>query len=980
MKTKHFTFWILLVGILVASIPVQAQTFTSTLNGTVTDSQGAALPGATIHVNGATADRSVTTDSQGFYRVVELPPGVYTISVSHDGFATKVFEKIELVLDRTAQLDIQLTVAPRAESVTVTTAVPLLDTTESAVKEVIDSRTIDSIPLNGRNYLDLILLTPGVAVNTQARSDLSNRDTNGAIMGERAGNTSFLIDGFDNNDDFHGGVFQAFTQDAIQEFEVIDSGFKAEFGNGSAGIVNVVSKSGSNVIHGDAFLFARNDALDSSDVPNTPAPALQRYDYGGTIGAPIRRNKAWIFGSVELVQQKAGALFPPNVPAELLAGEDFSVVPETHDARTFGKYTQQLTEHNEMRVAFSWTRANLKHQLSDPLGLPSTGTNSLTNTWLGTFALTSIFNPHLVLESSFGVRAQNFGQNQGLTLGTGYNILFLDDGSSFDFGPIPGSIQTLKQKYFTQREVLSFLPSEHHAAKFGYEYVRTMADGINGQDLQNVIVTIHPFFDEFGLDSFQIPQGVAFLNPGDNISRLRNNGLSFFAQDDWKIIPSLTLSGGLRYDYDTRFDARRNLAPRLGLAWSPDNKTVVRASWGLFFDRYRLGIAQAVPQLGGFNGTTVVELDYPRLANDSLIPFGGSIGAFAAMLGDPNFLNTQFSIPPGTLVTAGNIQSLTGMDTRGIRGVRECVSQYVWRAVYTRRLLSSNGLPAKRHHREFRGFDPRLESLPHALQQHVYGWRAAGTDVLASQSAPPTCVAASATFSACASPILILLLLRPARPSPPTADRSNGRTVRGTTGSTTALVLTLNTRFSNTFSSRRTTPSRKHRRSLNSNLGLGTWDTGWWLSSDQQQRLEFDRGNSDLFIPHVFVASGVYELPFGFHVSGVLRATSGVYFSAAGTPTDYDGDGISSLRPPDTKRNQFRGPASVNLDMRVEKSLRFGERYSLSPLVEFFNIANRANPELVNNSFVAGAPGPNFGKVLVPLLGREIQMGLRFTF
>ncbi|MGC2477236.1 MAG: TonB-dependent receptor, partial [Candidatus Sulfotelmatobacter sp.] len=582
------------------------------------------------------------------------------MSVSHAGFATKVLEGISLVLDRTAQLDIRLEITPRTETVTVTTAAPLLDTTESAVKEVIDSRTIDSIPLNGRNYLDLILLTPGVAVNTQARADLTNRDTNGAIMGERAGNTSYLIDGLENNDDFHGGVFQAFTQDAIQEFEVIDTGFKAEFGNGSAGIVNVVSKSGSNTIHGDAFLFVRNDALDSSDVPGTPPPALQRYDYGGTMGGPLRKDKSWIFGSVELVQQKAGSLFPPNIPDELSAGEDFSQVPETHDVRTFGKYTQQLTEHNEMRVAFSWTRANLQHQLNDPLALPSAGTNSLTNTWLGSFALSSILSPRMVLESTFGVRAQNFGQNQGLTLGTSYNIVFLDDGSSFDFGPEPGSIQSLNQKYFTQREVLSFLPSEHHSAKFGYEYVRTQADGINGQDLQNVIVTIHPFFDEFGLNSFQIPQGIAFLNPGDNISRLRNNGLSFFAQDDWRIIPSLTLSGGLRYDYDTRFDAKRNLAPRLGLAWSPDKKTVIRASWGLFFDRYRLGIAQSVPQLGGYNGTTVVELDYPRLANDSLIPFGGSIGAFAAMLGDPNFLNTQFGIPPGTLVTAGNIQSLTG--------------------------------------------------------------------------------------------------------------------------------------------------------------------------------------------------------------------------------------------------------------------------------------------------------------------------------
>ena len=980
MKMRLFVLSFLLIGVSTTSVSTRAQTFTSILQGTVTDAQGAVLPGATIHVKGATADRTVNTDAQGFYRVVELPPGTYTITVSHTGFATKVLEGVALVLDRTAELDVRIEISPRTESVTVTTAAPLLDTTESSVKEVIDSRTIDSIPLNGRNYLDLILLTPGVAVNTNARADLSSLDTNGAIMGERAGNTSFLIDGLENNDDFRGGVFQAFTQDAIQEFEVIDTGFKAEFGNGSAGIVNVVSKSGSNTVHGDAFLFVRNDALDSSDVPNTPPPALQRYDYGGTIGGPVRRDKAWLFGSIELVQQKAGAIFPPNIPAALSAGEDFSQVPETHDARAFGKYTQQLTQHNEMRVAFSWTRANLQHQLNDPLGLPSTGTNSLTNTWLGSFALTSILSPHTVLESTFGVRAQNFGQNQGLSLGTSYNIVFLDDGSSFDFGPEPGSIQSLNQKYFTGREVLSFLPSEHHAAKFGFEYVRTMADGVNGQDLQDVIVTVHPFFDLYGVNSFQIPQGVAFLNPGDNISRMRNNGFSFFAQDDWRIIPSLTLSGGLRYDYDTRFDARRNVAPRLGLAWSPDKKTVFRASWGLFFDRYRLGIAQAVPQLGGFNGTTVVELDYPRLANDALIPFPGSIAAFAAMLGDPNFLNTQFSIPPGSLVTSGNIQSLTGMAPAGFVtavnaylgtfGVPFTPVDFSPSTGFLRNDITGNFEDEIRVSSPFRtpynntftvGVERQLTSTLSVGATYV---RRSIRDILGVRitNLSPASAAAGTPITTDGGPIQ--------RAYGPWYD-----------GKYNGLVLTLNTRFSHHFQFQANyTFAASTDDLLNSNLGLGVGAQGGGAVPTNNNDIEFDRGNSDLFIPHVFVASGVYQFPLGFQLSGVFRATSGVYFSAVGSPIDYDGDGISSTRPPGTTRNQFRGPASVNFDMRIEKHFQFGDRFSLSPLVEFFNIANRANPKLVNAFWTNGAPGPDFGQILVPLPGREIQMGLRFNF
>jgi outer membrane receptor protein involved in Fe transport len=214
----------------------------------------------------------------------------------------------------------------------------------------------------------------------------------------------------------------------------------------------------------------------------------------------------------------------------------------------------------------SWTRTRLSNEISDPIGLPSASNNSLTNTWLGSVSLTTILNPRLILDSSFSVRAQNFGQNHNLALGQSYSIFFLDDGSAFDFGPPTGSVQTLDQRYYTAHEVLSFFVGSRHSAKAGFEYTRTGADRVNSQGLQDVIVTIHPFFDLFGVNSFQIPQGFAFLNPGDNLTRLRNNGISLFLQDDWRVYPKLTLSGGIRYDFDSKFDATRNVAPRLGLA------------------------------------------------------------------------------------------------------------------------------------------------------------------------------------------------------------------------------------------------------------------------------------------------------------------------------------------------------------------------------------------------------------------------------
>jgi hypothetical protein len=173
---------------------------------------------------------------------------------------------------------------------------------------------------------------------------------------------------------------------------------------------------------------------------------------------------------------------------------------------------------------------------------------------------------------------------------------------------------------------------------------------------------------------------------------------------------------------------------------------------------------------------------------------------------------------------------------------------------------------------------------------------------------------------------------------------------------------------------------------LNSNLALGLATQGGGSVPTDNLDLEFDRGPSDLLVPHTFVASGVAHLPLDFLVSGVFRTTSGVFFSASGGVTDYDGDGISSRRPPGTTRNQFNGPGSANLDLRVEKRFSFGGRYAASALIEFFNLTNARNPRLIDATYASPspgapvAPGPNFGEVLVPLPGREAQIGFRLEF
>ena len=167
---------------------------------------------------------------------------------------------------------------------------------------------------------------------------------------------------------------------------------------------------------------------------------------------------------------------------------------------------------------------------------------------------------------------------------------------------------------------------------------------------------------------------------------------------------------------------------------------------------------------------------------------------------------------------------------------------------------------------------------------------------------------------------------------------------------------------------------------LNPNLALGIASQGAGSVPTDSLDLDFDRGPSDLSVRHSFVASGHVGLPWEVMVSAVAQATSGVYFSAAGLPIDYDGDGVASFRPPGTGRNEFRGPKTFNLDLRVEKTVPIGPTDRLGLLAEFFNLTNAANPSLINNGFVGGSPAPDFGTTRVPLPGREMQIGIRYRF
>jgi hypothetical protein len=238
-----------------------AQTTTSTIEGTVTDPNGAVIAGATVKASGTTlaTERSTTTDSDGHYRLTALPAGTYTLTIVQQGFATGTYQ-VELTLNRTAIFDAQLKVgADVGAQVTVTSELPLIEPNASSTGSTITPQVIQTYPVNGRQYLDLLQLVPGVAINRQATP---NSDNSTPVLGERAGNNNFFIDGQPNKDTVNGGAAAQFNQETIAEFQVLTSAYKAEFGQASGAIVNVITKSGGNKFHGVGSFFHRNDAFD----------------------------------------------------------------------------------------------------------------------------------------------------------------------------------------------------------------------------------------------------------------------------------------------------------------------------------------------------------------------------------------------------------------------------------------------------------------------------------------------------------------------------------------------------------------------------------------------------------------------------------------------------------------------------------------------------------------------------------------------
>ena len=702
-----------LSGVFVANTPAQT---TSTIEGTVRDANRAVIAGATIKVTGnaLSTERTATSDSSGAFRIPALPAGTYTIAASRSGFATRVFDNVELTLNRVLNLDVQLDVGAVEERVGITAAEQLLEPAASSTGSTVTPRQIVDLPVNGRDYLDLLQLVPGVAINRQADP---GSDTATPVLGERGGNNNFLIDGHPNKNTVEGGPAAQFNQETIAEFQVLTTGYKAEFGQASGAIVNVITKSGGNGFHGVGSLFHRNEAFDSSnslDPTRTEAPTLRRFDYSLAFGGPVIKDKVFFFGSSERITEKRilDFKFPDTGNAQvnqLLRDQEtrFDNPSRRFETRNFLKFDEQLGRHH-LTQEVNYTNRVIREFLpfSESESLPSARNDSGARHLLLGFGDTILMgeqNNPLVLTLRFAYRgepsdtrpshpdagaATTFNPFSSFSTGT-----FFGDFPQIGFGN-PFTPSNLDQKYTAVSAHAAKLISNHNF-KFGWNFLRTKVDGVESQILTNQLFATVSDFATFGPVNagFFTVTTVGGLTPEANEIHLLNNYNGLFVQDDFKVRNNLTLNLGVRWDYDSEFVTKRNLSPRLGVAWAMTPKTVVRGHFGVFYDQFRLGLARDVPPFGGADRRAVQPFSYPRgffgvptlvvaLVNASLFPPNGlcvspnmtdaqiaASGAgcpFGGPLVGKDRLNKVVApghalIPADAVINITNVQTLSGL-------------------------------------------------------------------------------------------------------------------------------------------------------------------------------------------------------------------------------------------------------------------------------------------------------------------------------
>jgi len=669
----------LIAAIILLATPARAQS-TGTIQGTVLDTQNAAVPGTTVVVrNSATGlSRTVVTDASGNYVAASLPPGPYEVEVSLQGFQTQT-RQVTLQVSQTLQLNVQLGVAAVAEQVSVTAEAPVIDTATVSVGTVINQRTVQEIPLNGRHFVDLGLLIPGSVTPPQNGFLTAPLRGQGSFAFNTAGNredtVNFMINGINLNDMVQNQITFQPSINTVQEFKVDNSTFGAEYGRNSGAIVNIATRSGTNNFSGEAFEFYRNDRFDSRNAFNVPPArksSFNRNQFGAALGGPVARNRTFFFLTYEGLRQRQGIDINSGVLslAERAAVTDpisrqlLAFIPEpnfagpNNSARFLGSATAPVNidqwtgdiSHNagsnDMLHGYYAFQRDLRGEPTLQLNtIPGFGDTRHSHRQIGTANETHVFSQRIVNEARFGFNRINItfepnmkanpadlGMRIGVTTPIGLPQITIN-GPALNFGGPQNFPQGRTDTTFVVSDTAT-LSASRHTLRFGGEWRR----------FRNVNFTNDTGrFDFPSVAAFQTGTGNNFsVTLGDRASDIRVAAYGAFISDSYKLAQNLTLDLGARLDSNLApketqdrlvvFDATTRSLVRVGSSARPDvydNSHDLSPRIGVIWDP-------------GNDGRTAVRAAYARTVDQ---PVTNAVSVLAA--------NPPLATP---LTFAGNIR------------------------------------------------------------------------------------------------------------------------------------------------------------------------------------------------------------------------------------------------------------------------------------------------------------------------------------
>jgi hypothetical protein len=586
------------------SSPVLAQLAQGELRGTAVDESGAVLPGVTItaaHVETGTT-RTAVTSEKGTYLMPAMPLGTYKVTAELSGFSTVVRDGFRLAVGESAAINFTMKVATLQETVTVTGESPLVDTKKSTLSGRVDPEQVQQLPLNGRNWLDLVSMVPGARGNPgDIRAGASGSDA-----------ARYQMDGLSVTGQGTGGETQSYGLDVIGELEVLTNRYDAEYGRVTGAVVNAVTKSGTNQLRGSAYDYVRDDSMNAKDFVRDTVTPLHETQPGFTLGGPIVRDKAHFFGSYE--RQQRGIT---NIPTTGLAQFDVPLsAPITRHLIT-ARIDAQL---NAMNRLFFRTNPFKETRLNEGIGgkvVFNGGDNYRAYNQDGVAGETWVLGNRLVNE----VRAGVFYFHKKLEeLSATPRYAF----PSVTLGPATNVPQWWKERIFQANESFSyFLPDWHgnHRIKSGVQYQRSYYQGeLPSRSYGNFSFDKDP--SNF-LDLATYPRPTSFgISIGDFHYDVVNPAYGVYAQDDWSASRRLTLNLGIRYDLEpavdnpglveqsvepgTRHTQKTNFAPRVGFTYDlqGDGRSVVRGGAG----RYNGNILLNIPMNEARNRNEQVQL------------------------------------------------------------------------------------------------------------------------------------------------------------------------------------------------------------------------------------------------------------------------------------------------------------------------------------------------------------------------------------